>query len=114
MQIAFQDAKSLANAIDVYNTSSAVRTELVLIPANLSTAGDLVKDIHGNKIVSQRLSTGELSFMTTDIPALAKSRYTIHSGKAYSKGSAVKMGANSISNGIYSIELDDKTGTIKN
>ncbi len=113
MQLALQDVESINNAIDVYNTGSAVRSELVIVPANLSKAGNLVKDINGNKIISQRLSTGELAFMATGVPAFGKNRYTIYQGKAYSKGSPVKIASNTISNGIYNIHLDDKTGTIK-
>ena len=114
MQFALQDGESITDAVDIYNTGSDVRTELVTIPANLSLTGDLVKDIHGNNIVSQRLSTGELAFMAANIPAFAKSRYTIHPGKAYFNGSAVKIASNIISNSVYSIELNSKTGTIKN
>ncbi len=113
MQLALHHAESVTNAIDIYNTSSTVRTELVMLSADLSAAGDLIKDIRGNNIVSQRLSTGELAFMATNIPALAKSRYTIHPGKAHSTGSAVKITSNTISNNIYTVELDDATGTIK-
>ncbi|WP_157580847.1 glycoside hydrolase family 38 C-terminal domain-containing protein [Segetibacter koreensis] len=113
LQLATQDVQAISNAIDLYNTSSWTRTELVKVPANLSTAGDLVKDIRGHKIVSQRLSTGELAFMATDIPALAKGRYTINSGKSYFKGNPVKITSNTISNDIYTVELNPQTGTIK-
>lgn len=113
MQLALKDAGSLTNAIDVYNTGSSVRSDLVMVSANLSQAGDLVKDIRGNKIASQRLSTGELVFMAKGIAAFAKSRYTVNPGKAYSAGTSVKIASNTITNDIYTIELDNKTGTIK-
>jgi alpha-mannosidase len=52
-----------ANAVDVYNTLSWPRTDVVYVPAAISKAGDLVKDETGKKIPSQRLSTGELVFV---------------------------------------------------
>ncbi len=113
MLLALKDAGSLTNAIDVYNTGSSVRSDLVMVSANLSQAGDLVKDNRGNKIASQRLSTGELVFMAKGIAAFAKSRYTVNPGKANSAGTSVKIASNTITNDIYTIELDNKTGTIK-
>lgn len=113
LQVALTGDESIANAIDVYNTGSDVTSELVIASAHLSQAGDLVKDSHGKKIISQRLSTGELAFMATGIPAFGKSRYTIHPGKAYSQGRSVNIASNSISNNIYTIQIDNKTGTIK-
>lgn len=113
VQLALKDPLSVTNSIDVYNTGSAARSELVIIPANLSNVGDLVKDNKGNKIVSQRLSAGELAFVAKVVPAFAKSRYTINPGKAYFGGNSVKTASNTISNDIYTIQLDDKTGTIK-
>jgi alpha-mannosidase len=111
MSAALKPAAAKANAIDVYNTLSWPRTGVVYVPAALSTAGDLVKDAAGNKVPSQRLSTGELVFVADAVPQMGKNTYTIHTGKAYVKGVA-KVTANSLTNGIYTVGLDAKTGNI--
>lgn len=101
----------IPNSIDVYNTLSAERAGLVLIPAAQSAAGDLVKDNKGKKIPSQRLSTGELAFVVKHFPAYSKQRFTIQKGAAYSTTHAT-VKENSLQNGIYTITLDTKTGNI--
>ena len=99
------------NAIDVYNTIDRPRTTLVIVPANLSKSGDGVKDFQGRKVPSQRLSTGELAFIATGLPAFSKQRFTIHPGAAWVQKRATVKG-NTLQNGIYSITLDGNTGNI--
>lgn len=98
------------NAIDVYNTVDHVRNTLVIIPPDLSNNGDLVKDNQGRKLPAQRLSTGELAFLTP-LPAFSKQRFTIHPGKAAVSQKA-RVSDNSLENGIYSITVDSQTGNI--
>ena len=111
MDLALTSHSPQQNEIDVYNTVSWPRTKVAYIPAALSKAGDLIKDDAGNKIPSQRLSTGELAFVAYDVPGYGKRTYSVHAGKAYERGSASITG-NSLSNGIYSIDVDAKTGDI--
>jgi alpha-mannosidase len=99
-----------AGAVDVYNTIDHARTTLVTVPAQLSTSGDLVKDAQGRKQPSQRLSTGELVFLTT-LPPFSKQRFTIHPGKAWAAQHAA-ISANSLENGIYTIRVDPQSGNI--
>lgn len=98
-------------AIDVYNTLGHSRTALVRIPAALSTSGDLVKDLNGRKLPSQRLSTGELAFLATALPPFSKQRFTIHAGNGASLKKATVTDY-SLDNGIYSVRVDPKTGNI--
>jgi hypothetical protein len=102
---------SNANAVDVYNTLAQQRSGLVIVPANLSTAGDLVKDSKGKKVPSQRLSTGELAILAPSLPPFSKQRFTIHNGAAHTAGRATVTNT-TLQNGIYSITLDDNTGNI--
>ena len=67
----------VASAVDVFNTSSWPRTDLVTLPKEMTAAGDVVKDASGRIVPSQRLSTGELVFLAKDVPPLAGRRYTI-------------------------------------
>lgn len=100
-----------SNSVDVYNTLSQQRSGLVIVPAALSAAGDLVKDSKGRKVPSQRLSTGELAILARQVSPFSKQRFTIHPGQAYVADRATVSG-NRLENGIYSIELDGGSGNI--
>ena len=104
--------QAATNKIDVFNTTSFERTDVVYVPASLSKAGDLVKDASGKKIASQRLSTGELVFVATAIPQFGKKTYTVNAGKAYEKGES-KISDHGLSNNIYTVTIDQQTGNIK-
>ena len=72
-------------AIDIVNTCSWPRTDLVLVPWALWEAGDRVEDETGTAIPSQRLRSGELAFVAKDVPALGARRYFLGSGAAGAK-----------------------------
>ena len=63
------------SAVNVFNTSSWPRTDLVTLPKE--TKGDHVQDAQGRLLRSQRLSTGELVFLASDVPPFAACRYQI-------------------------------------
>jgi len=111
--LASADGSAVENAIDVYNTNSWPRTGLVLVPRELSTAGDVVKDANGQIITSQRLSTGELAFLIKNVAPYAAQRFWIGPGAA-SEGSnaAVKIDTHSLDNGIVHVGIDGTTGVI--
>ncbi|HPW17929.1 MAG TPA: hypothetical protein PLP83_06065 [Candidatus Aminicenantes bacterium] len=73
-------------AIDVVNTCSWERTDLVVVPAGLSAAGDLVRDASGAPVPSQRLRTGELAFVAKAVPGFGALRYSIGKGPAAAGG----------------------------
>src|SRR5262249_51800632 len=50
----------IPGAIDVLNTSSWQRTDLVTVPPEFAAAGDAVLDERSGQVPSQRLSSGEL------------------------------------------------------
>lgn len=105
---------SKVNQVDVYNTVSWPRTDIVYVPASLSKRGDLVKNSSGKPVLSQRLSTGELAFIAEQVPQMGKSTFGIYAGAAYRKGSGKnQVSSNIISNGVYKIELAPQTGDIK-
>ena len=99
------------SAVDIYNTNSWSRSEVVLIPASLSKAGDHVTDQDNNPIASQRLSTGELAVHVKSLPPYSSGRLLISSGKAFAEG-AIKIQGTTINNGLVSIRLDPKSGAI--
>ena len=108
---AFVGRGALADsAVDVFNTSSWTRTDLVTIPKE-AAKGDVVQDTNGRVVPSQRLSTGELVLMAQEIPAMAGRRYTIRQGDAAKTGDAVAKN-NSLSSGDLTLKIDSTTGAI--
>jgi len=101
-----------SNTIDVYNTFSQTRTELVVLSAEMSTAGDVVKDGKGKKVRSQRLASGELAFVAKKVPAFGSKRYTIEQGENKTTGSARAAGL-TLSNKLVSLEIDAQSGAIR-
>jgi alpha-mannosidase len=108
---ALATTQAKTNSVDVYNTLSWPRTDVVYVPASLSVAGDFVKDANGKKVPSQRLSTGELAFVATAVPEFGKAVYYINSGKAFTQGLS-KIAANSLSNGVYTVRVDPQSGDV--
>jgi hypothetical protein len=77
---------ALPHAFDVVNTSSWVRTDLVVVPAGLSRTGGRVRDAAGRVVPSQRLTTGELAVLVRDVPPLSARRYTVAAGRWVAPG----------------------------
>lgn len=101
-----------ASGIDVINTTSWPRTELVVLSAELSTLGDRVVDGGGQPVPSQRLSTGELAFLPRDVPPFAAARYTLARGKAAAGNGAVSVDGAVLDNGHLRLRIDETTGGI--
>jgi len=98
-------------AVDIVNTCSWARTDIALLPAAMSAAGDAVKDAEGRAVPSQRLSTGELAILAADVPALGAKRYFVGPGPAASSGRA-RVRGNGLDNGIMSIAVDPGSGAV--
>ena len=100
-----------SSAIDVYNTTSWDRSDLVILDQDQSAAGDMVKDQAGNPVPSQRLASGELALVVNNVPAFGVRRYTIHSGQAHKTGTA-RANESGITNKLIKLTIDSKTGAI--
>jgi len=100
------------SAVDVFNTCSWPRTDLVVLPKRIAVAGELIKDVDGKSVSSQRLSTGELAFLAREIPPFAAQRFTFHTGRIRTSGSAEVRGTK-LNNGRIALTVDEKTGAIK-
>jgi alpha-mannosidase len=98
-------------AVDVFNTCSWERTDLVTLPPDLSAAGDRVLDEKGQTVPAQRLSTGELVFMARDVPAFASRRFQVAPGAAVVNGGARAQGAMLVHPEL-TLHLDEQTGAI--
>jgi alpha-mannosidase len=95
--------------IDVFNTASWPRTDLVTLPKG--TQGDAVKDAQGQPVPSQRLASGELVFLARDVPALWAKRYRVERGPASTAGSARVTGT-TLSTPRFTVKLDEGSGAI--
>jgi alpha-mannosidase len=99
------------DAIDIVNTASWTRSELVLLPKFLSEGKDRMVDANGQPVPTQRLRNGELVMWAQDVPPLAARRYTLQAGVSHTAGAVTVEGA-SIDNGIIHLSVDEKTGGI--
>ena len=104
------EAKTVT-AVDVFNTCSWTRTDLVILGKDMAPAGDMVKGADGRRVKSQRLSTGELAFLARGVAPLSAKRFTFHDGVASARGNARANGAE-LSNGAIALAVDEKTGAI--
>ncbi len=105
------DPVASPTAVDVFNTLSWSRTELVTLSKDLSFAGDRVLDDAGRAVPSQRLTSGELVFLATGVPPLAARRYTVVSGASRVKGRATAQGT-ILDSGVVRLRVDEQTGGI--
>lgn len=115
LQAVFGPAQSSTNVkgIDVFNAASWRRTELVTLSKELSAAGDRVTTADGEPVLSQRLSSGELVFFATAVPGFGAKRFTISAGQPVQNARAtVAARENTLDNGILSVRLDPRSGTI--
>ena len=99
-------------AIDVVNTCSWPRTDLVLVAQGLCEIGDRVEDETGASVPSQRLSSGELAFVAKDVPGLGARRYFVGAGRA----DAMKPGradGNEVRNGTMRAVIERVSGTVR-
>jgi alpha-mannosidase len=101
-----------ANVVDVFNTNSWPRTDLVFLTRRQSSAGDRVLDEDGNTVPSQRLSTGELAVRLDNLAPFSGRRLTIKPGKSDGSGSC-RISGNTLENGPISLSVDPKGGFIK-
>lgn len=100
------------SVIDVLNTTSWPRTEVVLLPKGLSSVGDHVKDDHGRPLPSQRLSTGELAFLANDVPAFGSARFHLSPEKPHMPAVHVTTKNGVLENGVIRARVDSQTGNL--
>ena len=103
-----------SDAIDVFNTTSWLRSELVPVPKFISEGCSAVSDESGEALPAQRLRNGELVFLAKDVPPLAARRFSLQSSAAGPPQAAntLKVGNTTLDNGIISVRVDEKTGGI--
>jgi alpha-mannosidase len=107
-----QERKENHPEIDVYNTTAWQRTELLILPKTYAETGDLVTDLTGQPIPSQRLASGELAILVRQLPPFSGRRLQISAGKSFAD-QTVKVQNTTLDNGLVHLELDEQSGNVK-
>lgn len=100
------------DVVEVHNTTSWPRSEVVFLAKELSTAGDRVTDDRRTPLASQRLSTGELAVFVHNVPAFGSIRLHLSRGKAHAPASPVSIKDGVLSNGLVHAKVNAGTGNL--
>lgn len=103
---------SAHGSIDIYNSNSWDRTEVVFLSPDESSGGDHVLDSAGHPVPSQRLACGDLAVLVRDVPAFGCVRYTLSPKAAHHDGDTVHVRDGVLENGVLRVSLDAETGDI--
>lgn len=98
-------------SVDVFNTCSWPRTDLVTLAPDLSAVGDRVVDGEGRAVPSQRLSDGALVFLASDVPPFGARRFRVETGSTRTQG-AVRAEGGTLVHPDFRVRLDERTGAI--
>ena len=98
--------------VDVHNTCSWPRTEVVLLSKERSLGKDHVKNEHNISVPSQRLSTGELAFLAEDVPALGSASFHLSTAAPHVSAKRVTVLEGVLDNGVVRAKVDSKSGNI--
>src|SRR5579862_9854754 len=97
--------------VDIYNTNSWPRTDVIFLTPALSAAGDHVVDLDGHPLPSQRLSTGELAVLVENLPPFSAKRLFVEKGQALSRNAA-KIQGNAMENDFLAVSVNAQSGVI--
>lgn len=95
----------------VFNTQSWPHGGLVTLSKSESMPGNRVTDDQDKEVLSQRLSSGELAFLASDIPAFGSRHYRVEKGN-YTNTNGCKLNGTNLENAFLRVSLDSLTGNI--
>ena len=98
--------------VDVHNTCSWPRTDVVVISREKSLGKDHVKNERGISMPSQRLSTGELAFLAENVPALGSTRFHLSVAPPHLPAKRVTAIEGVLDNGFVRAKVDRRSGNI--
>ena len=97
--------------VGVFNTQSWPHGGLVTLSKAESAPGDRVTDDQGQDVPAQRLSTGELAFLVSDVPAFGSRHYRVVAGRCpLTEG--CKLDGTMLDNQQLRVKIDPATGNI--
>jgi hypothetical protein len=99
--------------VEVFNTLPWPRTDLVVLEPGELPWGVRVRDEGGNPVPSQRLSTGELAFLATDVPGESRARFTVDGDGAHGISGGTARGDVWVAETTeWAVEMDPETGDL--
>jgi alpha-mannosidase len=104
-------AASKSKVVGVFNTLSWSRSGLITLTGEQSNGFSSVKDENGNPVPAQRLSTGEMVFWSSDVPAFGTKNYTLSPEPAKPSEEKLAKG-NTLDNGLVTVRIDPVSGDI--
>ena len=102
---------SANGGVAVFNTHSWKHGGLVTLSSEESARGDRVTDEQGKDVPAQRLSTGELVFLASDVPAFSSRHYRVLDGK-YTPTDGCKLNGTTLENEQLRVTINPTTGNI--
>lgn len=106
-------SRDTVSAIDVVNTASWARTDIVRIPAGLALRGDRVTDDRSSPLPSQRLLNGDLGVLVRDVPPLGSRKIRFEAGQPVAPATPVRSEPGKLAGGEISLGIDERTGAIR-
>ena len=100
-----------SSEIGVFNTLSWSRGGLVYLTPGQAGKYNSVVDGRGKYVPAQKLTTGELVFMSSQIPSMGSKKYILKERKVKNVN-GIAFG-NALDNGIVKVVIDQQTGDIK-
>lgn len=98
--------------VDLFNTASWTRSELALIPTELSEGCHFVTDDQGRPVPAQRLASHELAVFAADLPPLSGRRYTLSNQGESPALPPVSARDHVLENDRLLVRVDGTTGAI--
>ena len=98
-------------AVEIYNTNSWSRTDVILLTPQQSATGDRAADLDGHPMPSQRLSSGELAVLVENVPPFSAKRLILEKGRTFSRNAA-KIEGNSLENEFLTVSVNPQSGAI--
>ena len=105
-------SESGSSNVDVHNTCSWPRTEVIVIAKERSLGKDHVKNEHGDSVPSQRLSTGELAFLAENVPPLGTASFHLSAAAPHVPAKRATVLDGVLDNGIIRAKVDSNSGNI--
>ncbi|MCX7872073.1 MAG: glycoside hydrolase [Verrucomicrobiae bacterium] len=102
----------IESAIDVYNTVSWFRTELVTVPKEIAQQYSAVFDDSGKSILCQKLASGEIVFVAEKVPPFGAKRYKLGNSENTPSSKGLLVKPNKIEHPLFTIGVDDESGAI--
>ncbi|UCD51278.1 MAG: hypothetical protein JSW27_01340, partial [Phycisphaerales bacterium] len=98
--------------IDVFNTCSWPRTDLVSLPGTWKRRSAGLVDSDGKGVPLQRLSSGECVFLAHDVPPFGARQFRCVESAARTVGTPARVEGTRLTNGLLTVSVDEKTGAI--